>query len=352
MPLRPEGRSTAGPRSRRGAPGRCRLRSGVSAAFLALCATSALPAPAPELFREETWNYRILGELPRGWTRRADALVFAYAIDEIPHAYVHLLRGHVEGAVDVEKQLRQRAVHYRFPGADDGKETVKKSTWAGRDAAILEHEAEVNGVRCRRRVEALVARGVWYERIETVYGATTEEIDACREGLDLFRKGFRLLSPPLTAEEKADRAERTIESAEFGFRLVKPEGFLRKEVDLAADPGLRVAFEKRLEDVRHGVLVRLFEYGVRDDIPPKAWMDLFHGGFSNHVAKAARAPAEAPEVPGAQETLAERFTGERDGRPIEELVVVVRAASGRIFCLRTRTSGPAHPPSVGLQVNG
>jgi hypothetical protein len=318
----------------------------------ALLAGPAGAAPAPELFREETWNYRVLGELPRGWTRRADALVFAYAIDEIPHAYVHLLRGHVEGAVDVEKELLRRAGHYRFPGAGEGTETVRKTTWAGRDAALFEHEAEVNGVRCRRRVEAFVARGIWYERIETVYGATTEEIDACREGLDLFRKGFRLLSPPLTAEETTDRAERTIESAEFGFRLVKPEGFVRKEVDLGADPGLRVAFEKRREDPRHGVLVRLFEYGVRDDIPPKAWMDIFHGGFSSHVANAARAAAEAPEIPGATETLAERFTGERDGRPIEELVVVVRAASGRILCLRTRTSGPAQSPPLSFQVNG
>ncbi|MCK6459448.1 MAG: hypothetical protein L6Q95_06085 [Planctomycetes bacterium] len=316
MPL---GRSATGPERR--LPRLC--------ASAILLASAALAAPAPELFREEAWNYRVLGELPRGWTRRPDALVFAYAIDEIPHAYVHLLRGHVEGAVDVEAELRRRASHYRFPGADDGKEDVRKSSWAGRDAALLEHEA-----------------------IETVYGAATEGIDACREGLDIFRRGFRLLSPPLTAEEKADRAERAIESAEFGFRIVKPEGFLRKEVDLGADPGLRVAFEKRLEDVRHGVLVRLFEYGVRDDIPLKAWMDLFHGGFAGYVAKAGRAPAEAPGIPGAAETLAERFTGERDGKPVEELVVVLRASSGRILCLRTRISGPAPSPSVSLQVSG
>jgi hypothetical protein len=319
---------------------------------LAILAAPAAAAPGKELLREEAYNYLVTGELPRGWTRRADALVFAFAIDGIPHAYVHLLRGRVEGAVDVERELGRRAAHYRFPGAPDGPESVRKTMWAGRDAALLEIEAELNGVRCRRRVEAFVAGGIWYERIETVYGATTEEIDSCRAGLDLFRKGFRLLSPPLTAEEKADRAERTIESAEFGFRLVKPEGFLRKEVDLVADPGLRVAFEKRLEDVRHSVLVRLFEYGVRDDIPPRAWMDLFHGGFSTHVTNAARAPAEAPEIPGASETLAERFTGERDGRPIEETVVVIRAASGRILCLRTRIAGPAPAPSVGLQVNG
>lgn len=352
MPLRPEGRTAAEPRDRGGTSGRALPRFRASPVLLLLLAAPALAAPAPELFREETWNYRVTGELPRGWTRRPDALVFAYAIDEIPHAYVHLLRGRVEGAVDVEKQLQQRAAHYRFPGADDAKETVRKSTWAGRDAALLEHETELNGVRCRRRVEAFVAGGVWYERIETIYGTATEEIGACREGLDLFRKGFRLLSPPLTAEEKADRAERTIESAELGFRIVKPEGFLRKEVDLAADPGLRVAFEKRLEDVRHGVLVRLFEYGVRDDIPGKAWMDLFHGGFANQVPKAARAPAEAPKIPGAAEALAERFTGERDGRPIEEIVIFVRATSGRILCLRTRTSGPAPAPIVNLQVNG
>jgi hypothetical protein len=312
----------------------------------------ASAAPAPELYREEAYNYRVVGELPGGWERRADALVFSFAIDGIPHAQVNLVRARVEGAVDVEAQLRARAGYYRFPGAGDAAETVKKTTWAGRDAALLEHTAEVNGVTCMRRVEALAAGGMWYERIETVYGKTTEEIAACRDGLEVFRKGFRLLSPPLTAEEKAERAARTVESEELGFRIVKPEGFLRKEADLVADPGLRVAFEKRLDDPRHGTLVRLFEYGVRDDIPAQAWMDIFFGGFSNQLAKATRAPAEAPKIPGAKETVSERFTGEREGRAIEELVVVVRAGSGRIFCLRTRTSGPAPVVPVDFQVNG
>ncbi|HEX5137247.1 MAG TPA: hypothetical protein VFY93_09755 [Planctomycetota bacterium] len=319
---------------------------------LALLAGAAAAAPAPEVLREEAYNYRVVGELPRGWSRRTDALVFVYAIDEIPHAYVHLLRGRVDGAVDVEAQLRARAPHYRFPGAPADAEVARKGTWAGRDTALLEHEAEVNGVKCRRRVEAFVAGGIWFERIETIYGASTEEIEACRAGLDLFRKGFRLLSPPLTAEERTDAAERTIEDRELGFRVVKPAGFLRKEVDLVADPGLRVAFEKRLDDPRFGAVVRLFEYGVRDDIPAKAWMDIFYGGFQVHVTNPARAAAKAPEIPGAAETLAERFTGVRDGRPIEEVLVVVRAEGGRIFCLRTRTSGQAEAPPVGLQVNG
>lgn len=325
----------------RGGPGGARAR--FLALMLVFAAAPAAAVPEPELHREEAFNFRVVGELPRGWTRREDALVFTFAIEEIPHAHVHLRRVTVEGAVDVAAHFERSAAQYRFPGAGDEAESVRKTTWAGRDAAMLEHEAEVNGVRCRRRVEALVARGIWYERIETVYGTTTEEIEACRSGLEVFRKGFRLLSPPLTEEERTDRKERTVESEELGFSIVKPEGFLRKEVDLVADPGLRVAFERRLENPRHGVLVRLFEYGVREDIPPKAWMDLFHGGFANHVAKAARAPAEAPEIPGAAETLAERFSGEREGLPIEELVVVVRATSGRIFCLRTRTSGPPSP---------
>ena len=123
---------------------------------------------------------------------------------------------------------------------------------------------------------------------------------------------------------------------------------VKKEVDLATDPGLRVAFEARQGDPRKSVLVRLFEYGVRKDVPPEAWMDIFFGGFREAVPKAARAPAEAPKVKGATETLAERFTGEREGRPIEELVVFIRSKSGRILCLRVR--GP--PTEVALQVNG
>ena len=320
-------------------------------ALLLLLAATAPAAPPPELLREEAYNCRIVGELPRGWKRRGDALVFVFAIDEIPHAYVHLLRDRLLGPVDVEARMKLRAAHYRFPGAPAGTETVSKGRWAGRDAVLLEHEAVVNGVKCRRSVAAFVAQGVWYERIDTVYGEKTEELDACREGLDVFRKGFRLLAEPLTAEEKTDPAEKTIEDRDLGFRLVKPQGFVRKEVDLAADPGLRVAFEARL-DPRKGVLVRLFEYGVRNDIPPQAWMDIFHGGFLEHVPKALRAPAEAPEVPGAEETLAEKFTGEREGHAIEELVVYVRASGGRIFCLRIRsTDGPPPPLDLGLQVN-
>jgi hypothetical protein len=328
------------------------LRRRLPFLLLGLLALPARAAPAPELLREETFNYRVLGELPGGWQRRADALVFVFSMDEIPHAYVHLLRGRVEGAVDVEAQLKLRAPHYRFPGAPAGTETIVKSTWAGRDAFLLEHEATVNGVLCRRRVEAFVANAVWYERIETIYGEKTERIAACRAGLDLFRKGFRLLAPPLTEEEKTDRAERTVESAEFGFRIVKPDGYLRKEVDVAADPGLRVAFEKRLEDPRNGVLVRLFEYGVRDDIPPNAWMDIFYGGFSSYVTNPGRAPMDAPEIPGAAEMLSERFTGMREGLPIEERVTVFRASSVRNLCVRVRTSGTAKPPEVSLQVNG
>ncbi len=325
-----------------------------SAAFLALVllATPARAAPEPELLREEAFNYRVVGELPRGWKRRDDALVFVFAADGIPHAYVHLLRDRLEGEADAEAQLKLRAAQYRFPGAPAGTETVRKASWAGRDTALLEHEATVNGVPCRRRVEAFVAAGIWYERIETVYGRTTEEITACRDGLDLFRKGFRLLVEPLPRDAGNDFEERRVESAEFGFRLVKPKGFVRREVDLVADPGLRVAFEARPDEPSR-VLVRLFEYGVRDDIPAQAWMDLFFGGFREQVGKAERAAAEKPAVPGAAETLAERFTGERDGHPVAEQILFVRAAGGRIFCLRIRTSGtpPTPPPDMALQVN-
>jgi hypothetical protein len=251
------------------------------------------------------------------------------------------VRDRLDGAIDVEAHLKRRAPHYRFPGAADGSETVRASTWAGRDAFLLEHEAVVNGVKCRRRVTALVAADVWYERIETVYGETTEEVAACREGLEVFRAGFRLLAPPVAPADRTDAAEKTIESAEFGFRLVKPQGFVRKEADPASDPGLRVAFEARLADQSRGVLVRLFEYGVRESFDAKSWLDIFFGGFSQSCAKAARAPAASPAARGAAEAHAERFTGEREGRPVEELVVLVRSAGGRILCLRVRSSGGA-----------
>jgi hypothetical protein len=326
------------------------LKVALVAALIALPAAAEPPA---ELLREEAFNYRVVGELPRGWKRRGDALVFDFAAEEIPHAHVHLLRGRLEGVVDVEAELKARAAaHYRFPGAGAGSETVRREPWAGRDAFLLEHEATVNGVPCRRRVAAFVAAGIWYERIETIYGDKTEAMGACRDGLDVFRKGFRLLVEPLTAAEKADAAERAIESAEFGFRIVKPQGFLRKDVDLAVDPGLRVAFEAREADPRKGVLVRLLEYGVRKDIPPEAWMGIFFDGFREAVPKAARAAAAAPEVPGAAEILAERFTGEREGRAIEELVVCVRSEKGRILCLRIRTTDGTPAPPVTLQVNG
>ncbi len=332
-------------------PPPARVPTARSAALLALIllVTPARAAPEPELLREEAFNYRVLGDLPRGWKRRDDALVFVFATDGIPHAYVHLLRDRIEGDVDAAAHLKQRAAHYRFPGAPPGTETVSKGSWAGRDAALLEHEATVNGVRCRRRVEAFVAAGIWYERIETVYGETTGEIAAGRDGLDLFRKGFRLLVEPLPRDASSDFEERSIESPEFGFRLVKPKGFVRKEVDLVADPGLRVAFEAKPGEPSR-VLVRLFEYGVRRDIPAQAWMDLFFGGFREQVAKAERAPAEAPAVPGAGETLAERFTGERDGHPVSEEILFVRAGGGRIFCLRVRTTDV--PPRIDFEVNG
>lgn len=316
--------------------------------LLLLLTLPAAAAPAPEVLREEAYNYRIVGELPKGWKRRPEGLAFVFAIDGIPHAYVHLLRDRLDGAVDVEEQMKLRAASYRFPGAPEGTESVRKTTWAGRDAWLLEHEAVLNGVRCRRRVAAFVAAGVWYERIETVYGDTTEEMAACRDGLALFRDGFRLLVEPLTAEARADVAEGIVESPDFGFRLRKPQGFARKEVDLAADPGLRVAFETRLAEHRM-VLVRLFEYGVRDDLDAKTWLDIFYGGFSEYVTKPQRAPAEAPKVPGAAETLAELFLGERDGRPVEESVVLVRASGGRILCLRVRSSG-GPPPDLGLDL--
>lgn len=316
-------------------------------AVLLVLAAPLLGAPTPELLREEAYNYRIVGELPRGWQRRPNTLAFAFAVDDIPHAFVHLVRGHLDGAVDVQEQLLRRASQYRFPGAPEGAETVRKEPWAGHDAFVLDHEAVVNGVPCRRHVCAMVVAGVWYERIETVYGAATEEMPACRDGLRVFREGFRLLVEPLPAAAREDTAERSIEDPGLGFRILKPEGFVRRDVDLTADPGLRVALEARLPDPRHGVVVRLFEYGVREDLDARKWLDGFFSGFGVYCAKATREPADAPAVRGATGAEAERFRGVREGREIEELLILVRAKSGRVFCLRIRTTGDAGDALAG-----
>jgi len=309
---------------------------------LALLAAAAGAAPAKELLRDEAFNFRILGELPPGWQRRPDTLVFSFAVDGIPHAYVHLDRQRLCGDVDVRAQLEKRATHYRFPGAPkDAEGSFGSARWAGRDATEYVFEARVRGVLCIRRVTALFAYGIWYERIETIYGRKTADLAACARGLAVFRDGFRLLSERLTGPAKEDASARTIESREFGFRIRKPEGFRRVDVDTGADAGSRVAFEARTGDPRQTARVRLFEYGVRESFDAAPWMDAFFGNFAGLHAGAKRESLPAPSVAGAREVVAERFVGERDGVAVRTTIVLARARSGRVLALRMRAAGGA-----------
>lgn len=307
---------------------------------LLLAAAAALSAPPRELLREEAFNYRVVGELPPGWEQpQPGQASWQFSIDGIPHAHVRLVRERIEGEVDVEAQLRKRAPHYRFPSApEDAPWTVAPAEWADRKAFLFEHEATVGGVLCRRRVRALFAKSVWYELTETVFGAETEDEDACRKGLDVFRIGFRLLTQPVPAEALAGTGAETIASQEFGYRLLKPEGFRRLEVDTGADPGCRVAFERALPAGRH-VLVRLFEYGTREALDAEQWTSIFFAGFGAAHKKPRREPEEAPPVPGARKVSAVRFTGERDGAPVTTRLYLVHAEDGRVLALRVRTVG-------------
>jgi len=306
---------------------------------LLLLAAAAGAAPGGELLREEGYNFRIVGELPAGWQRRADSLVWCFSVDGIPHAYVHFVRERLQGELDVEEQVRKRAPQYRFPGApDDAQETIRAADWAGYPAVEYLHEATLGGVVCRRRVLALYRAPFWYELIETVHGAKTGEIEACARGLRVFERGFRRLVEPLPEELRLDTAERTIADEELGYRLGKPLGFVRAEVDPGADPGLRVAFTAQAPDPRCNVRVRLFEYGVRDAVDPAQWFDVFYAAFADAHRQPRREPAPAPALPRTRLVRAERFSGEREGIAVTTLVLLVQAASGRVFVLRVRTA--------------
>ena len=301
-----------------------------------------LAAPDEEFIREEPFNYRIVGKLPAGWKRRDKKLSFAFSIDGIPHAYVVLVRERLRGAVDVEEQVRKRAPHYRFPGAPkEAKETVRTTVWAGRTAVLYEHETEIKGVSCRRRVTALFAKSIWYELIETIHGAETEDEPACAAGLYVFRRGFRLLVEPLPATETETLAESELFNAVYGFTMLKPKGFKRLPVDTGQDPGCRVAFEAQAADPRKHIRVRLFEYGVRKDFDPSTWSDIFFTGFATLHVDVERTGAETPAIRGAREVVATRFTGLRDKHRIRTLVILMHAESGRVLALRIRTQDGA-----------
>lgn len=301
-----------------------------------------LAAPEQELVREEAFNYRILGKLPAGWKRRDRKLSFAFSIDKIPHAYVILVRERLRGTVDVEEQVKKRAPHYRFPGAPkEAQETIRATVWAGRDAVLYEHEAEIKGVLCRRRVTALYAKSIWYELIETIHGADTEDEPACAAGLYVFRRGFRLLVDPLPPAETETLAESEIVNTAYGFTMWKPKGFRRLSVDTGRDPGCRLAFEAQAPDPRKHIRIRLFEYGVRKNLDPATWLDIFYTGFATLHPDAARAETQAPAIHGAREVAAARFTGTRDKHSIATLVILMHADSGRVLALRIRTQDGA-----------
>jgi len=310
-------------------------------AALLLAARTGQAAPEGELLREEAYNYRVVGTLPRGWRRPSDALAFVFSIDDIPHAYVHLVRARVQGEVDVAGQIRRRAANYHFPGAgEDPVERTEDVRWGGRPALRYEHEAKIGGVTARRVVTAMVERSHWYELIETVYGDATAARPEVRDGIAVFRDGFRLLVPPLPPAAAEDPAEAVIADRDLGYRLVKPAGFLRVDVEPAIDPGCRLAFERKGPGRQHA-RVRLFEYGVWRSYDAKTWLDNFFAGFAGSHLSARREPAAPPEIRGAEKIDAERFTGTRDDAAIVTEIALIRARDGRVFALRIRTQDGA-----------
>lgn len=301
------------------------LRRGPGVVLLLAAATADAPK---ELHRDERMNFRLVGALPPGWTREEGALAFAYAIEEVPHAHVRITAARADRPRDPAALLRRRAPAYRFPGASpEGDRPVREDRWGGQEAWVFEHHATARGVACVRRVTAMWAKGVWYERIETLFG-DVEEDARFREGAAVLRDGFMLLLPPLPAP--TPDLER-FEDAVSGWRLEKPEGWLR--VEAPRDPGLRLAFE------RAGVLVRFFDHGLREArFELKLWMDEHFRKFQSETPEASRARFDAPQVEGA-ECLAERHSGIRDGRPLHACVVLIRAKSGALLALRASTHG-------------
>jgi hypothetical protein len=313
-----------------------------------LCLLAA--APKGEVLREEAFNYRVVGTLPTGWQRRERTLHFTYRVDGVPHAHVDFARQRVGGQLDLVDAWAKRLEHYRFPAAgEDAEEQESSVEWAGLDALRFECEARLRGVRCRRRVTALYVRPVFFELIETVYGETTEEDPDCRAGLEVFRDGFRLLVRPLPADAATATGAGKVVDEALGYRLDKPDGFLRKQVDLVADPGCRVALERAGPGARQSVRVRLFEYGVYQRFEPERWLDIFDAAFAGRHDAVRREPASAGIVAGARTAGARRLHGLRDGDRIETLVVAARSVEGRVYVLQVRRRNDAPAPQ-GLRL--
>ncbi|MEM8885467.1 MAG: hypothetical protein AAGD14_15485 [Planctomycetota bacterium] len=290
------------------------------------------------MLREERYNYRVFGRLPAGWKRDKQRLTWIYAIDDIPHAYVHFVRERVSGTVDVEAELVRRRERYRFPAAKDPVETVREIQWAGRDAWQFEHSAKVHGLDCKRIVRALFTGGVWYECIETHHGPATP---AARAGFASFRNGFRLLVQPVPEDERQDNAARAFVDGTNGFRLDKPKGYVRIEVNPGADPGCRVAFRRRGPTAGQQVTIRLFEYGVRKQYEPLVWLDRFAEAFGRSHAKVSRESWKPPTVDGAEQVHGTRLRGSRDGAPVVTEIALWQSRSGRVIGYRMSATGDA-----------
>jgi hypothetical protein len=312
-----------------------------AAVVLLVCAAPAAARDA-DVVRKEVLNFKVVGALPPGWKASATGLSWVYSVEGTPHAYVHLVAERLTGEVaDVEATVAGREPHYRIPGAPpEVKGEFGRATWGGREAITFTFAAEVNGVLCTRRVRAMCVRTMWYECIETVHGAGTENEDGCAEGFDVFRAGFRILAPPVPAEQLGRKGARRIEDRESGFVVERPDDFERVDVDPSADPGCRVAFEGRTDDPTKRARIRLFEYGPSAGLNAATWLDSFYGPFAELHTGAARARVEpSPIIAGASRVVAERFTGERDGLQVDTLVVLILSDSGRIYTLRLRRTG-------------
>lgn len=321
------------------------------ALLLLLAAGTAALAADPEILREEALNFRVRGTLPQSWVRREGTMHFVFRIDGIAHAHVQIVAERLakDAVVDVEEQIRRRAEHYRFPGAPaDAAEKTGEASWGGAGGRSYEHEVTLGGTLCRRRVTAVFAKATWYERIETIYGEGTEEEPTCAQGLRTLRDGFSLLVAPLPPEASAAEAETTIESEEFGFRITKPAGFRRVDVDPGTDPGIRVAFERTGPERNQHLRVRLFEYGIREGFDPAKWMDVFYGSFATDHSEPAREAVSPPMIPGAKRVTATRLRGKRDGFQIETLILLVESPSDRILALRIRSQHGADPPPAAI----
>jgi hypothetical protein len=305
-------------------------------------AGAATAAEVPELLREESFNYRIVGKLPVGWSRdKAGVLGYTYSAEEIAHAHVRIFRERIKGKLDARRLMEKRMPYYRFPGAEkSGRDELSEATWGGYPAVVFTHAAKLRGVMCLRRVTAMQVGNIWYERIETIYG-DTEEDEEYRAGARVFKDGFGILTAPLDEGYEPTPEPETFEDKVLGYRLLKPKSYLRRGVDSTQDPGCRLAFERKGPKGRAYALVRFFEYGPRKKLDFDQWMNIFFGAFAAQHKETGRAQVEPERIPGTKEARAEVFDGDKNGVPVKTLALLLWSDRGRVFCLRITTHAEA-----------